>query len=122
MAGTKISALAEEYIPKEGTTHLGKGLTVLLTPGDNFPNLDTAAAQYAANFGLNTLLKIDPAISLEGVPRELNFQEACSQGLINKTSATMCEERGTSVIIFNDIFDLGKVLSGDYQDSVLIHR
>ena len=120
MTGASIEALAEEYIPRKGIDHLSEGKIVLVTPGVNLPGLDITSVQCAAEFGFMTILKIDPDIPLEEVPKTLSFQQATELNLLNKTSAKMGEELNMSVLVFNDIYELRKVLSGDYSNGILI--
>jgi uridylate kinase len=120
MTGASIEALAEEYIPRKGIDHLSEGKVVLVTPGVNLPGLDITSVQCAAEFGFTTILKIDPDIPLEEVPKTLSFQQATELNLLNKTSAKMGEELNMSVLVFNDIYELRKVLSGDYSNGILI--
>jgi uridylate kinase len=125
-----ISEVAEPYIRRRASRHLGEGRRVIGAAGTGNPffSADTAAALRAAERhaevilvgknGVGGVCSADPAVDARArfIP-EITHKEALTRGLqvMDSTAFALCMDNNLPIIVFNmaDGRNIDKIVSGE---------
>lgn len=129
MSYLEMKQAYEAYIHRMALSHLDAGKVVILVAGLGIPysSTDLAAAQFAAEFGVDALLK---GSTVKGIydkdPNKfpdaklyesISYQEVLVQGLevMDGTAFALCKTNKIPIVVFNigDLGNIERIISGE---------